>query len=96
MTWRPKSGDVVYLTRAASVQFIEPIFFRVIRVLDDWVTYDGWMWLDGYQLNTAGEATERRSLFVLIGGVRRMPAKSDDLRPGARRTIVRSRGGNRG
>ncbi|WP_431973265.1 hypothetical protein [Micromonospora haikouensis] len=36
-------------TLAASVQFVRPIFFRVIRVHDDWHTYHGWLWLDGYQ-----------------------------------------------
>ncbi|MGC4811508.1 hypothetical protein ACLQ29_13380 [Micromonospora sp. DT228] len=41
-----KSGDVLHLTRAASVQFLRPIFVRVIR-LPDWVTYDGWLWIEG-------------------------------------------------
>ncbi|MGC4744202.1 hypothetical protein ACLQ28_00855 [Micromonospora sp. DT201] len=38
---KPRTGDVLHLTRAASVQFLRPIFVRVIRVLD-WPTYDGW------------------------------------------------------
>ena len=45
----PRTGDVLHVTRAASVQFLRPIKFRVIRVLD-WPTYDGWLWLDGDQL----------------------------------------------
>ncbi|MCW6008518.1 hypothetical protein K1W54_28835 [Micromonospora sp. CPCC 205371] len=65
----PRSGDVLHVTREASVQFVEPILFRVIR-LHDWPTYDGWVWLDGYELNTVGEAVERRSIFVRIGGLR--------------------------
>jgi len=50
------------------VQFTEPIMFRVIRV-HDWPTYDGWAWLDGYQLDTVGDAVERRSIFVQIDGL---------------------------
>ncbi|GAA2368433.1 hypothetical protein GCM10010170_068340 [Dactylosporangium salmoneum] len=56
------------VTKAASVQFTQPMLFRVIRV-HDWQTYDGWAWLDGYQLNTAGDAVERRSIFVQLQGL---------------------------
>jgi hypothetical protein len=64
----PRSGDVLRVTRAASVQFIEPLLFRVIRV-HDWPTYDGWVWLDGYELNASGDAVERRSIFVQVDGL---------------------------
>ncbi|MFI7574523.1 hypothetical protein [Micromonospora sp. NPDC049497] len=64
----PRSGDVLHVTRAASVQFIRPITFRVIRVLD-WPTYDGWFWLDGYELNASGDAVNRRSIFVQRQGL---------------------------
>ena len=64
----PRSGDVLRVTRQASVQFTEPMMFRVIRV-HDWQTYDGWAWLDGYQLNPAGDAVERRSIFVQLQGL---------------------------
>lgn len=64
----PRAGDVLRVTRAASVQFGEPMLFRVIRV-HDWTTYDGWAWLDGYQLNGAGDAVERRSIFVQLKGL---------------------------
>jgi hypothetical protein len=64
----PRSGDVLKVTRAASVQFIQPMLFRVIRVYD-WPTYDGWAWLDGYQLNAAGDAVSRRSIFVQLSGL---------------------------
>ncbi len=67
----PRSGDVLHVTRAASVQFAEPIYFRVIRV-HDWPTYHGWVWLDGYELNRSGYAVERRSIFVQINGLRRL------------------------
>ncbi len=65
----PRAGDLLHVTRAASVQFIDPIFFRVIRVLD-WITYDGWIWLDGYQVNEKGDAVARRSIFVQQAGLR--------------------------
>ncbi|MEH1098202.1 hypothetical protein [Micromonospora sp. CPCC 205561] len=64
----PRAGDLLHVTREASVQFINPIFFRVIRVLD-WVTYDGWIWLDGYQLDARGDAVARRSIFVQSAGL---------------------------
>jgi hypothetical protein len=67
----PKAGDILHVTRDASVQFATPIFFRVIRV-HDWPTYDGWLWLDGYQLNAAGDAVERRSIFVQVNGLRQV------------------------
>ncbi|WP_255597787.1 hypothetical protein [Micromonospora sp. RL09-050-HVF-A] len=69
----PKAGDLVYVTRAASVQFIKPIWCRVIRVLD-WITYDGWCWLDVYQLDARGDAVARRSIFV-------QPAKLESRQP---------------
>jgi hypothetical protein len=59
---------VLRVTKTASVQFTHPMLFRVIRV-HDWQTYDGWAWLDGYQLNTTGDAVERRSIFVLLQGL---------------------------
>jgi hypothetical protein len=65
----PRSGDVLRVTREASVQFATPILFRVIRV-HDWPTYTGWVWLDGYQLDESGDAVERRSIFVQMAGLR--------------------------
>ncbi len=65
----PRSGDVLRVGAAASVQFgTRPILFRVIRVLDV-ETYDGWVWLDGYELNAVGDAVERRSIFVQLAGL---------------------------
>lgn len=66
----PRSGDVLHVSRAASVQFLHPFFFRVIRV-HDWLTYHGWVWLDGYELNRSGDAVARRSIFVQIAGLRK-------------------------
>lgn len=81
----PRSGDVLHVTRAASVQFLKPIAFRVIRVLD-WPTYDGWLWLDGYELNAAGDAVNRRSIFVQQAGLRQLQAA-----PAQRQHTVRAR-----
>jgi hypothetical protein len=64
----PRSGDVLRVTRAASIQFNKPMMFRVIRV-QEWQTYNGWAWLDGYQLNSAGDAVERRCIFVQLDGL---------------------------
>ncbi|MGV9981840.1 hypothetical protein ACWDUH_29665 [Micromonospora wenchangensis] len=64
----PRAGDLLLLTRAASVQFVRPVRFRVIRVLD-WPTYDGWIWLDGYRLDARDEAVARRTVFVRPAGL---------------------------
>nr|WP_239485459.1 hypothetical protein [Micromonospora humidisoli] len=61
-------GDLIQVGRAASVQFVKPIRCRVIRVLD-WITYDGWCWLDVYQLDDRGDAVARRSIFVRPAGL---------------------------
>ncbi|HLL64318.1 MAG TPA: hypothetical protein VK453_01070 [Micromonosporaceae bacterium] len=66
----PSSGEVLRVTSAASVQFAEPLLFRMIRV-HDWPTYDGWVWLDGYELNSIGDAVQRRSIFVQLTGLQR-------------------------
>jgi hypothetical protein len=75
----PRSGDVLHITRAASVQFREPFLFRVIRP-HDWPTYEGWIWLDGYELAPSGDAVERRSIWVQINGVRIVQATADRAR----------------
>ncbi|MEU7780876.1 hypothetical protein [Micromonospora parva] len=86
-----KAGDVVLLTVAASVQFREPIVVRVIREIPDRHTYDGWLWLDAYQLDPKGEAVARRELFVLRAGVRRQtPGDARRPTPARRRTAARA------
>ena len=66
-----RTGEVIRLGRAASVQFSgAPIVFRVTRV-HEWPTYSGWVWLDGYQLSKRGAAVARRSVFVKVDGVKR-------------------------
>lgn len=78
---QPCSGDVLQVTRAASVQFVKPLLFRVIRV-HDWPTYDGWVWLDGYELNAAGDAVDRRSIFVQKSGLREFAGRRGSARAG--------------
>ncbi|MEV4822961.1 hypothetical protein [Micromonospora sp. NPDC049274] len=80
-----KAGDVIHLTTAASVQFLRPIFVRVIRELPERHTYDGWVWLEGYELNAAGEAVARRELYVLRAGVRLQALPVEPPRPAKRR-----------
>ncbi|MEV1072986.1 hypothetical protein [Micromonospora parva] len=63
-----RAGDLFQVTCAASVQFSRPILFRVIRVLD-WPTYDGWVWLDGYEVGPRLDAIARRSIFVRPAGL---------------------------
>ncbi|NYT94018.1 hypothetical protein HW126_09280 [Salinispora sp. H7-4] len=64
----PRPGDAIRLDRRASPQFVRPITVRVIRVLDR-PTYDGWLWLEGYELNDAGTAVRRRQLYVRCDGI---------------------------
>lgn len=65
----PQSGDILIINREASVQFARPILFRVIRRLKH-DTYDGWLWLEGYELDPQGDAVERREIFVQARGLR--------------------------
>jgi hypothetical protein len=78
----PGAGDVLVLDAAASPQFRSALLFRVIRV-HDWATYDGWKWIDGYELNDRGDAVERRSVFVQLDGLRQAPQAAPS-RPAAR------------
>lgn len=82
----PQAGDILNVTREASVQFVRPMLFRVIRV-HDWTTYDGWVWLDGYQLDSEGEAVQRRSIFVQRAGLRTVSSSQD--RTGPQRARIR-------
>ncbi|MFG3715777.1 hypothetical protein [Micromonospora sp. NPDC047730] len=86
-----KSGDVIRLTRDASPQFVNPIRVRVIRVLDDWHTYDGWKWLDGYQLGPKDEAVDRRTLFVRVAGVQWLTKPAPPSPGTPRRPLPRAR-----
>ncbi|WP_422740780.1 hypothetical protein ACN263_21825 [Micromonospora sp. WMMD729] len=85
-----KAGDLVHLTVAASVQFLRPIVVRVIRELPERHTYDGWVWIEGYQLNAASDAVARRELYVRRVGVRLQALPVQPTRPAkSRRARVR-------
>jgi hypothetical protein len=66
----PQPGDVLLVGGPASVQFEgeRALTFRVIRV-DPRITYDGWLWIDGYVLGPTGDAVERRIIFVRRDGL---------------------------
>ena len=91
----PRSGDVIHVTKEASVQFAASMLFRVIRA-HDWPTYDGWIWLDGYELNAGGDAVERRSIFVQVNGLRQVgkapdPRTRNNRQPGQATGPIRAR-----
>lgn len=67
----PQPGDVLYVGRAASVQFDgdRALVFKVTYV-DLRSTYDGWIWLAGYVLDPARRAIARRRIFVQRNGLR--------------------------
>jgi hypothetical protein len=72
-------GCVIQVGLRASVQFAGDRGFtaRVIRADPRPATY-GWVWLDVYVLDSAGNATERRSIFVQYAGLRLVrPAPQD-------------------
>jgi len=57
--------------RSASVQFAgaSGFAFRVV-VVDGRPTYDGWVWLEGFQLDRRGRPVQRRKIFVREAGLR--------------------------
>lgn len=67
----PKPGEVVAVGVGGSVQFggDRGFNFRVIGVRAWSTTADGWLWLDGYQLNGCGVAVARRLIFVFVPGL---------------------------
>ncbi|MDM4722124.1 hypothetical protein QTQ03_21960 [Micromonospora sp. WMMA1363] len=69
----PKPGDVLLVGSDASVQFSgeRSLIFRVIKVCDR-ATYHGWVWLLGYALDRAGNAVDRREIYVQRAGLRQL------------------------
>ncbi|MFI2666685.1 hypothetical protein [Micromonospora carbonacea] len=66
------------MTTKASVQFVQPMTFRVIKVLTEFHTYHGWVWLRGYQLDDKRNAVANREIFVQPAGLvvlRKRPAQ---------------------
>ena len=83
-----KAGDVLHITAACSVQFAKPIMFRLIKVRHDLITYDRWIWLDGYELDAQGDAVARREIFVQRAGLR-VQRRTAPAQPGRSRSNVR-------
>ncbi|GIF74227.1 MULTISPECIES: GntR family transcriptional regulator [Asanoa] len=72
---RPTVGQLLWIGRAASVQFaLEPFPFWLLQIHSNWSTYDGWIWLDGDQLDDSGEVVLRRTIWVQLDGIRLAPA----------------------
>lgn len=67
----PQAGDLVAVTRAASVQFDgdRAILLSVIDVTLSAYT-EGWCYLTGYEVKTDGAAAAKREVFVRIAGLR--------------------------
>lgn len=66
-----RPGDLLRLDRNASPQFTrDGIRFRLIRVHDVPTNEDGWVWVEGYELDDDGFAVELRSVYVRLAGVR--------------------------
>ncbi|MFI2709980.1 hypothetical protein ACH495_07595 [Micromonospora sp. NPDC018662] len=85
-----KPGVLLLVGRAAGVQFVRPFHFRLIRVLD-WSAYDGWTWLDGYQLDEQGDAVSRRSIFVKRCGLSAVSTSPQRIRVLGMRPVPASR-----
>ncbi|WP_197004242.1 hypothetical protein [Longispora fulva] len=71
----PKPGDLLVLDRDASPQFAgRALTVRVIRMTDRHSSVGGWGWAEVYVLDSRGDATGRREVFVHLAGLR--PRKS--------------------
>lgn len=76
-----RSGVILSVGPPANVQFNPPILFRLIRVMEEWtrLTYEGWCWLNGYQLDGYGSALIQRHIFVQIKGLYLAPASTTTI-----------------
>ncbi|WP_431936314.1 hypothetical protein [Micromonospora sp. RP3T] len=87
MSARPiRTGDLLRLDRAASVQFCRPITVRVIREITDRQTFDGWTWIEVYELDGRGDAVAKRELFVKPAGLHWLNTEAGE-RPAASRIV---------
>ncbi|MEH1013567.1 hypothetical protein V6U90_10685 [Micromonospora sp. CPCC 206060] len=70
----PVPGDVVLLGAAASVQFGGSRGLRLrVSAVGTAPTYHGWCWLTGYVLDAAGDAVDKREVYVQVAGLRIVP-----------------------
>ncbi|MFG1840503.1 hypothetical protein ACGFH8_19030 [Micromonospora sp. NPDC049175] len=86
-----KSGDVVLIGAACSVQFSRDraLMLRLVSI-GETDPYNDWIWITGYVLDTKGLATAKRDLYVLRAGLRMQrrsaPAGVQPRRSGSRVT----------
>lgn len=73
-----KAGDLLRLGRTASVQFCRPLIVRVIAKIEDRHTYDGWAWIEAYELDAKGDAVAKRELFVQPSGLQWLDARAGE------------------
>jgi hypothetical protein len=62
-------GVVLQVGPEAGPHFVEAFAFRVVALVD-WPAFDGWAWVEGDQLDSAGRVVERNRIFVLLSGLR--------------------------
>lgn len=89
-----RAREVVWVGADASCQFASGrgFWFRVIRV-EDRPTWEGWAWVDGYELlgGPCGQAHARRTVYVRVAGLRR-PSLADLTVDGEQRPTRRGAG----
>lgn len=62
-------GVVLIINQRASIQFQKkPFLFRLIGI-ERHDHLSEWIWLEGYQLKTNGDAVEKRLIYVKIAGL---------------------------
>ncbi|MDG4783404.1 hypothetical protein O7614_27500 [Micromonospora sp. WMMD961] len=96
-----KSGDVVLIGSACSVQFSRDRALRIRLVsIGDVDSYHGWVWLTGYVLDAKGAATDRREVYVQRAGIiveqkppASLPAGRSGLPVSSQTRVIRERGG---
>lgn len=75
-----RPGAVLLIDGRASVQFAgdRALVLRVISVSER-PTYHGWAWLTGYVLDGAGQALDRREVFVQVAGLRPVSVRTANV-----------------
>ncbi|MEU2986908.1 hypothetical protein ABZ647_21175 [Micromonospora aurantiaca] len=56
--------------------------------MEDRAAYDGWTWIEAYELNAKGEAIAKRELFVQPAGLRWLNPTVADCAHAARRPRI--------
>lgn len=82
MTLDEIHGQTVHVSNLCGAQFADgrDLTLRVTGVVAS-KSWDGMAWLTGYVLNRHGAAVERREVYVIVAGLRAIPA----LKPPVRR-----------